>query len=82
MKFYTSEERGLKLKVAKFLGLIPTFVEVIGEKLVGGPFAPILNRVKEKAMINRFFLTLLYTVRMFHFYLVYRIFSNSMLAAG
>ena len=35
-----------------FWGLIPTFVEVIGEKLVGGAFlpslppTPILNRVK------------------------------------
>ena len=47
-KFYTSVEKGLKLKVRKFYGLIPTFVEVTGEKLVGGPFWPpsILNRVK------------------------------------
>ena len=39
----------LKLKVRKFLGLIPTFVEFTGEKLVGGTFLPtpsILNRVK------------------------------------
>ena len=43
----------LKLKVRKFLGLFPTFAEVIEEKLVGGgggggPFCipPILNRVK------------------------------------
>ena len=36
LKFYTSESKGLKLKVKKFLGLTPTFVEVIGEKLVGG----------------------------------------------
>ena len=35
-KFYTSLAKGLKLKVRKFLGLIPTFVEVTGEKLVGG----------------------------------------------
>ena len=28
----------LKLKVRKFWGLIPTFVEVIWEQLVGGPF--------------------------------------------
>ena len=27
-------------KVRKFLGLIPSFVEVTGEKLVGGLFAP------------------------------------------
>ena len=32
--------KGLKLKVRKFWGLNPTFIEVIGEKLVGGLFAP------------------------------------------
>ena len=32
MKFYI---KGLKLKVKKFWGLIPTFVEVTGEKFVG-----------------------------------------------
>ena len=31
--------KGLKLKVRKFLGLIPMFAEVTGEKLVGGIFA-------------------------------------------
>ena len=46
LKFYTSVAKGLKLKVKKFLGLIPTFVEVRGEKLLGGLFGPILNRVK------------------------------------
>ena len=40
MKFYNCEAKGLKLKVRKFLGLSPTFVEVTGEKLVGGLFAP------------------------------------------
>ena len=47
-KFYTSVGKGLKLKVRKFWWLIPTVVEVTGEKLVGGLFAPlpILNRVK------------------------------------
>ena len=34
LKFYTSLSKGLKLKVRKFWGLIPTFVEVTGEKLV------------------------------------------------
>ena len=45
LKFYTK----INLKVRKFCGLIPMFVEVIEEKLAGGPFAsppPILNRVK------------------------------------
>ena len=36
LKFYTSLAKWLKLKVIKFWGLIPTFVEVTGEKLVGG----------------------------------------------
>ena len=48
LKFYTSVAKGLKLKVRKFLGLIPTFPEVTEEKLVGGAFLPppILNSVK------------------------------------
>ena len=49
LKFYTSVAKQFKLKVRKFLGLIPTFVEVTGEKMVGGGlFAPppLLNRVK------------------------------------
>ena len=55
-EFYTSVAKGLKLKVRKFLGLIPTFAEMTGEKLVGGglfghtppppPPSSILNRVK------------------------------------
>ena len=49
LKFYTTVAKVLKLKVRKFWGLSPTFVEVTGEKLVGGPFGhtplPILNRV-------------------------------------
>ena len=40
-KFYTSMEKGLKLKVRKFWRLTPTFVEVTREKLGrGGIFAP------------------------------------------
>ena len=35
LKFNTSVAEELKLKVKKFLGLIPTFVEVTGENLVG-----------------------------------------------
>ena len=31
LKFYTSVAKGLKLKVRKFWGLIPTFVEVTGK---------------------------------------------------
>ena len=44
LKFYTSVAKGSKLKVRKFLGLIPMFVAVTGEKLVGrggwGGFLP------------------------------------------
>ena len=43
LNFYTSVEKALKLKVRKFWGLIPTFAEVTGEKLVEGGgelFAP------------------------------------------
>ena len=36
LKFYTSVAKGLKLIVKKFWELIPTFVEVTGEKLVRG----------------------------------------------
>ena len=35
LKFYTSVAKELKQKVRKFWGLIPAFVEVTGEKLVG-----------------------------------------------
>ena len=48
LKFYTSVAKRLKLKVWKFWALVPTFLEVTGEKLLGGSFAPppILNWVK------------------------------------
>ena len=48
LKLYTSVVKGLKIRDRKFSGLIPTFVEVTEEKLVGRLFAPspILNRVK------------------------------------
>ena len=55
MKLYTSVEKGLKIKVRKFWELIPTFVEVTGEKLVGGElFDPsILNRIKREVKKRR-----------------------------
>ena len=40
LKFYTSVGKGLELKVRNFGGLVPTSVEVTGEKLVGGFFCP------------------------------------------
>ena len=39
LKFYIGVAKGLKLKVGKFWGLTPTFVEVTGEKPVVGLFA-------------------------------------------
>ena len=39
-------EKGFKLKVRNFYRLIPSFVEVAGEKLVGSLLSPILDRVK------------------------------------
>ena len=45
LKFHTNVVKGLKIKVRKVWGLIPTFVEVTGEKLVGGPFyLPTISR--------------------------------------
>ena len=47
LKYYTSVEKGLKLKVKKFLGLIVTFVEVTVEKLGREAFQhSILNRAR------------------------------------
>ena len=40
LKFYTSMTKVLKLKVRKFWGLIPTFVEVTLKKLTARLFAP------------------------------------------
>ena len=44
LKFYANVAKGLKLKVRKFWWLIPTFVEVTGEKLAF--WSPILNMVE------------------------------------
>ena len=54
MKRYTSVAKGLKLKVRKSLGLIPTFAEVAEENLVAGGalLAPILNRVNVTCIEN------------------------------
>ena len=40
LKFCTIVAKGLKLKVGKLCSLVPNFLEVTGEKLVGGPFCP------------------------------------------
>ena len=56
LNFYPSVEKYLKLKFRKFRGLIPTFVEATGEKLIGGFFcSPILNRVN-MSHVNGLFL--------------------------
>ena len=55
LKFYTSLSKWLKLTVRKFSRLILTFVEVTGEKLVGGTFLlppAILNMVKVKGTVD------------------------------
>ena len=48
LKFYTSVEKGLKLKLKIFSGLATTFVKVTGKKLVEQTFlvSPIRNGVK------------------------------------
>ena len=48
LRFYTTVAKGLKLKAGKFWGLIPTFVEVTGEKPFFTP-SPILNKVNNVA---------------------------------
>ena len=40
LTFYSNVAKGSKLEVKRFWGLIPTFVEVTGKKLVGGHFCP------------------------------------------
>ena len=45
LKFYTNVGKGFKIKVRKSCRLIPAFVEVTREKLVGGELFA-LNRVK------------------------------------
>ena len=50
LKFYNSVTKVLKVKVRKYWGVITTFVEITGKKLVGDLFAPpsptILNRIE------------------------------------
>ena len=48
LKFYASVAKGSKLRVRRFRGLIPTFVEVTGGETGRRDFLihPILNRIK------------------------------------
>ena len=57
LKICTSVEKGLKLKVRKFQGIIPMFGEVTGEKLARGLFSPpFLNRVNGSVFSDLIFL--------------------------
>ena len=52
LKLYTVVSKGRKLKVRKFWGLIPTFVEVTGENMVGKTAkSPPLNSEQDCNMI-------------------------------
>ena len=68
MKFDAIVAKESKLKVRKFWGLIPTFVEITGEKLAGGTlFAPSptphMNEVKDKTPnVNNLATTIALTV--------------------
>ena len=53
LKFWASVAKRLKLKVRRFWGPNPTFVEVTGEKLVRGLFG--LNRVKTVSLFIKYF---------------------------
>ena len=49
LKFYTRLAKALKLKVSKFLGLLPTFAEVTGKKLI--VLKKVRNRVNKKQLL-------------------------------
>ena len=58
LKFYKNVGKGLKLKVRKFLVLMPKLTEVTEEILVGWPFCPpILNRVNFYSCFQSIFCT-------------------------
>ena len=68
LKFYASVTKRLKLKVTKFSRLIPTFVEVSGEKPVGEPIPPyfiklnaMMKQVRKIYQKYRLYLYLCYT---------------------
>ena len=54
LKFDTSVVKGLKLKVRKFLRLIPMFVEVTGEKSEGRLFAFLQGILTYQQIKSRF----------------------------
>ena len=54
LKFYNNVAKGLKLKVRKFWGLNPTFVEVTGEKPVETQ-SGIVHLQESNLQIEKFF---------------------------
>ena len=51
LKFYTSVEKGLRVKVKKNLRVIPAIVEIVRKKLVGGRFRLPPRRLKRTELI-------------------------------
>ena len=63
LQFYAIMSKMLKLKVKKFWGLIPTFVEVTSEKLVGDLFVPSSwISLKAGTMFANFFFQMTFTI--------------------
>ena len=60
LKFYTNMTKVVKISVSKFVGLVLTFVEVTGKKLVVEAFLPspllILNKVNVFYVLQIFFI--------------------------
>ena len=71
LRFYTSVAKGLILKVKKFLGLIPTFVEVRREKLVGDPVLFLFMVTSELRLYELFALKLKISLLMEGKFLLY-----------
>ena len=61
LKFCINVTKWLKLKARKFGGLIPTFVEVTGEKLVRGAFCSQPSWIGLKTILLRSFLVSFWT---------------------
>ena len=60
LKFYTNMAKVVKISVSKFVGLVLTFVEVTGKRLVVEAFLPspllILNKVNVFYVLQIFFI--------------------------
>ena len=62
LNFYAKVAKRLKLDFRKFGGLISTFVENIGEKLVWGTFCPLPLPVNKREITISFVLTWVLTM--------------------